>query len=109
MKCFSRIKDITSFDSTFKDSPWRSMTSGNLTLVPCPIVSDSTSYSRNLWSWLPILYAHSYGWRNLFQSEGAQVHVKKAIEKSCGLNWQLWRHKHWNMTSLPIHHTKVYT
>jgi len=32
------------------------------------------------------------------------VHVKKTIEKFCALNWQLWRHKHWNMTSLPIHH-----
>jgi len=29
-RCFSRIKDITSFDSKFKDSPWRSRTSGNL-------------------------------------------------------------------------------
>jgi len=22
------------------------------------------------------------------------------VEKFCGMNWQLWRHKHWNMTSL---------
>ena len=29
-RCFSRIKDITSFDSKFKDSSWRSRTSGNL-------------------------------------------------------------------------------
>ena len=28
--CFSRIKDITSFDSKFKDSPWCSRTSSNL-------------------------------------------------------------------------------
>jgi len=29
------------------------------------------------------------------------------IENFCGLNWQLWRHKHWNVTSLPIHLVKV--
>jgi len=29
---FSRIKDITRFDSKFRDSPWRSRTSGDLTL-----------------------------------------------------------------------------
>ena len=33
-KCFSRIKDITSFDSKFKESPWRSWTSGNLSGNP---------------------------------------------------------------------------
>jgi len=30
-RCFSRIKDITSFDSKFKDNSWRSRSSGNLT------------------------------------------------------------------------------
>ena len=30
-RCFSKIKDITRFDSKFKDSPWRARTSGNLT------------------------------------------------------------------------------
>jgi len=45
-----------------------------------------------------------HGWRNLFQSGVVQVHVKKTIENFCGFNWQLWRHKHWNMTSVPIHH-----
>ena len=29
-RCFSRIKDKTSFDSKFKDNSWRSRTSGNL-------------------------------------------------------------------------------
>jgi len=29
-RCFSRIKDIARFQSKFKDSPWRSRTSGNL-------------------------------------------------------------------------------
>jgi len=42
-----------------------------------------------------------------FFKVGAQVHVQKIIENFCGLNWQLWRHKHWNMTSLPIHQMKV--
>jgi len=32
-RCFSRIKDKTRFDSKFKDSSWRSRTSGNLTLT----------------------------------------------------------------------------
>jgi len=31
--CFSRIKDITSFDSKFKDNSWRSRTSGNLSQI----------------------------------------------------------------------------
>jgi len=30
----------------------------------------------------------------------AQVQVKKPMENFCNLNRQLWRHKHWNMTSL---------
>jgi len=33
-RCFSRIKDIMSFDSKFKDSPWRSRTPGNLKYRP---------------------------------------------------------------------------
>jgi len=40
-----------------------------------------------------------HGWRNFFQSGGAQMIVKN-LQKICGLNWKLWRHKHWNMTSL---------
>jgi len=31
----------------------------------------------------------------------------KNIVAICGLNGQLWRHKHWNMTPLHIHHMKV--
>ena len=50
---------------------------------------------------------YRYRWRNLFQSGGEEVHVKKTIEHFCGFNWQLWHHKHWNMTSLPVHHMKV--
>jgi len=42
-----------------------------------------------------------------FSKWGAQVHVKKTMESFFGVNWQLWRHKHWNMTSLPMHHMKV--
>jgi len=30
---FSRIKGIISFDSKFKESPWRSRTSGNLSWI----------------------------------------------------------------------------
>jgi len=33
-RCFSIIKDITRFDSKFKDSSWRSRTSGNLRWKP---------------------------------------------------------------------------
>jgi len=47
-----------------------------------------------------------HGWRKLFQSEG-DTKFFKVIQNFCGLNWQLWRHKHWNMTSIPIHHMKV--
>jgi len=35
-----------------------------------------------------------------FSRWGAQIEIQKGIEKFCGLNWQLWRHTHWNMTSL---------
>jgi len=31
----------------------------NLKFVPCPIASNFTSYSRNFWRWIPVLYAHS--------------------------------------------------
>jgi len=53
------------------------------------------------------LNATDHGWRNIFQSGGTQAHVKKGKEQFCGLNWQLWCHKHWNMTSIPIHQMKV--
>ena len=35
-----------------------------------------------------------------FFKVGAQMEIQKNIENFCGLNWQLWRHKHLNMTSL---------
>jgi len=25
---------------------------------------------------------------------------KSKIQKVCGLNWQMWRHQHWIMTSI---------
>jgi len=52
----------------------------------------------------PTTYAH--GWRNLFQSGWEQDDVK-TIENFYGLNWQLWRHEHWNMTLLLIRHMNV--
>jgi len=42
----------------------------------------------------------AHGGRNIFQSGEAQMEIQKGIENFCGLNWQLWRHKHWNITSL---------
>jgi len=36
-----------------------------------------------------VMHGHHRGWRNLFQSGGAQVHVKKIIQNFCPLNWQL--------------------
>jgi len=42
-----------------------------------------------------------------FSKWGGTNARQKTIEDLCNLNWQLWRHKHWNMTSLPIHHMKV--
>jgi len=41
----------------------------------------------------------NHGWRNLFKS-GGHKSKSKNVEKFCALNCQLWRHKHWNMTSL---------
>jgi len=48
------------------------------------------------------------GGGTFFKVGGAQRHVKNTIENFCCLNWQLGRHKHWNMMSLPIHHIKVW-
>jgi len=47
-KFFSRIKDITSFDSKFKDNSWRSRTSGNLKSESPKIVTRLES--RYHWS-----------------------------------------------------------
>jgi len=49
----------------------------------------------------------NHGWWNLFQSGGGASARHKTLQHFCGLNWQLWCHRHWNMTSLPIHHMKV--
>jgi len=38
-------------------------------------------------------------WQNLFQSRGHKW-SSKIYRKLLWLNWQLWRHKHWNMASL---------
>ena len=35
-----------------------------------------------------------------FSKWGGTSDRQKSIENFCGLNWQLWRQKHWNMTSL---------
>ena len=51
--------------------------------------------SVNHYKYLGVMLDTAHRWRNL-----SQVHVKKTIENFCGLNWQLWHHKHWNMTSL---------
>jgi len=37
-------------------------------------------------------------WRNYFHVVGHKGTSKK-LEKFCYLNWQLWHHQHWNMTS----------
>ena len=75
-------------------------------IAPLNLLSGSTpDGTHDLFAKLPSGCTHE--WRNLFQSGGVQVHVKKIYSKFCGLNWQLWRHKHWNMTSLHIHHMKV--
>jgi len=46
------------------------------------------------------------GGGTFFKVGGASAR-QKIIKYLCCLNWQLWRHKHWNMTSIPIHHMKV--
>jgi len=38
--------------------------------------------------------------RGTFFKVGGPSARQKTIENFCGLNWQQWRHKHWNMTSL---------
>jgi len=43
----------------------------------------------------------------LFCKVGGTSARQKTIENVYGLNRQLWRHKHWNMTSLPIPHMKI--
>jgi len=35
-----------------------------------------------------------------FSKCGGTSASQKTIDNFCGLNWQLWRHKHWYMTSL---------
>jgi len=42
-----------------------------------------------------------------FKVGGHKSKLKINYSKVCGLNWQLWRHRRWNMTSLHIHHMKV--
>jgi len=49
---------------------------------------------------------HNMGGGTFFKVE-APVDVIRLQKNFCGLKWQLWRRKHWNMTSLPIHHIKV--
>jgi len=42
----------------------------------------------------------AYAWvAELFPSGGNQC-TPKTVEHYCDLNWQLWCHKHWTMTSL---------
>jgi len=47
------------------------------------------------------------GGGTFFKVGGHNWTLKWNYSKFCGLNRQLWRHKHWNMTSLHIHHIKV--
>ena len=50
---------------------------------------------------------HHFMGGGTFFKVGGTSSSKKTIEKFCGLNWQLWRYKHWNMASSPVHHMKV--
>jgi len=36
--------------------------------------------------WLRLISCYEHWWRNLLQSGGAQVHVKKVVENFCNLN-----------------------
>ena len=58
---FSRIKDIMSFDSKFKDSSWRSMTSGNLRLftVLCLLLLPLFFFK---WNTIPFVSSTIYVW-----------------------------------------------
>jgi len=47
------------------------------------------------------------GGGTFFKVGGHKRTFKRNYSKFCGLNWQLWRHKHWYLTSLHIHHMKV--
>jgi len=47
------------------------------------------------------------GGGTFFKVGGHKCTLKSTDSRFCGLNWQLWRHKHWNMTSLYLHHMKV--
>jgi len=40
----------------------------------------------------------AHWWNNLFESGEHKCRWKHS--NVCGLNWQLWRHKHWNTTSI---------
>jgi len=51
--------------------------------------------------------AAAMGGGTFFKVGGNKCTLKRNYSKFCGLNWQLWRHKHWKMTSLHIHHMKV--
>jgi len=42
-----------------------------------------------------------------FSKWGGTSARQKNYRQFCGVSWQLWRHKHWNITPLPIHHMKV--
>jgi len=33
---------------------------------------------------------------SFFKVGGHKCTSKKTVKHFCGLNWQLWRHKHWN-------------
>ena len=67
------------------------------------------SNKRKIWKILKhfSVMLSDMGGGTFFKVGGHKCTLKRNYNKFCGLNWQLWRHRHWSMMSLPVHHMKV--
>ena len=99
---FWGIKDITSFDGKFKDSPWRSRTSGNLRRSPpkdpCGDGTES-AWTTNLMAKLEMMHIlEAHVWSCISAYPGLP-HQKTKREASDALKSQL-NEASWNRTVL---------
>jgi len=108
-KCFSRIKDIASFDSKFKESPWLSRTSGN---VSC----SSNVLHACFWNSDGFLAGNKHWW--VYQVQPALFQEHDFLKKATIFAWAfsstdscsnyLWRILlQWYTSQYLVHFTKI--
>ena len=95
------FREVENFYCKIPGSRHNDLRMRNVSKIINFVASDWNARSDTLKGWYvwKILPRNQW-WRNLVQSGGQKCTWKSTMLNCCSLNWQLWRDKHWNMTSV---------